>query len=557
LNKLYFGDNLDVLRESIKDESVDLIYLDPPFNSNATYNVLFAGPKGHQSHAQIEAFEDTWHWGPQAEKEFSEILSQPNTQVAEVMRALRQFLGENDMMAYLTMMANRLLELRRVLTPTGTLYLHCDPTASHYLKVVLDGVFGHECFLNEIIWKRTSAHSSAKRYGPVHDVILFYGKGEEPTWNEQFQPYDEEYLRQFYTHVDPDGRVWRRSDMTGAGVRHGETGLVWRGIDVTAKGRHWAYPPTILEEMDKQGKLHWPRKEGGMPMLKRYLDEQPGVPLQDVWSDVRTMHNLSEERLGYPTQKPLALLERIICSSSNVGDVVLDPFCGCGTAVHAAQKLGRQWIGIDVTHLAITLIEKRLRDAFPAIKFEVHGTPKDLAGAGDLALRDKYQFQWWACSLVNAQPYQGKKKGADSGIDGLIYFQDDKGPSKKIIVSVKGGENVGVAMVKDLIATVAHQKAEIGLFVTLTEPTRPLLTEAVAAGFYTSPANGAKFQKIQVLTIDDLLSGKARAAYPRMDAGAATFRKAQLEHGQDTQGDWLSKSPGGEKAAKKGKRART
>jgi hypothetical protein len=248
----------------------------------------------------------------------------------------------------------------------------------------------------------------------------------------------------------------------------------------------------------------------------------------------------------------LALLDRVIRASSKKGDVVLDPFCGCGTAVHAAENLGRQWIGIDITHLAISLIEKRLRDAFPAIQFEVHGTPKDLAGASNLAARDKYQYQWWACSLVNAQPYQGKKKGADSGIDGLIFFQDDKGTPKKVIVSVKGGENVGVAMVKDLIATVAHQQAEIGLFVTLTEPTKPMLTEAVSAGFYTSPANGAKFQKIQVLTIEDLLSGNANAAYPHLDAGALTFKKAQLEQGQDTQGDWVSSTPqSGKKAEKK------
>jgi adenine specific DNA methylase Mod len=352
-------------------------------------------------------------------------------------------------MAYLTMMANRLLQLHRVLKPTGSLYLHCDPTASHYLKIVLDNIFGAVNFQNEVIWKRTSAHSSAKRFGPVHDTILFYSKGEAFTWNELFGAYDERYLSEFYTHKDADGRTWRRSDLTGAGTRNGETGLVWRGLDVTAKGRHCAYPPSVLEEMDAAGKIHWPKKEGGMPMLKRYLDEQPGVPLQDVWTDISPMHNLSEERLGYPTQKPQALLERIISASSNEGDVVLDPFCGCGTAVHAAEKLKRNWIGIDITHLAITLIEKRLRDAFPGIKFDVHGTPKDIEGAQDLADRDKYQFQWWACSLVNAQPYQGKKKGADSGIDGLIFFADDNGPPKKIVVSVKGGENISVAMVRD------------------------------------------------------------------------------------------------------------
>jgi len=248
------------------------------------------------------------------------------------------------------------------------------------------------------------------------------------------------------------------------------------------------------------------------------------------------MHNLSDERLGYPTQKPLALLERVISASSNEGDVVLDPFCGCGTAVHAAEKLKRQWIGIDVTHLAVSLIEKRMRDAFPGITFEVHGTPKDIDGARDLALRDKYQFQWWACSLVNAQPFQGKKKGADSGIDGVIYFQDDDKLPKKIVVSVKGGENVSVAMVRDFGHVIDREKAAMGFFVTLTDPTRHMVTESVGTGYYTSPLTGAKYPKLQVLTIEGLLSGKEQAKYPRMDAGGLTFKKAKREEQQAEQG---------------------
>ena len=474
---------------------MDLIYLDPPFNSQATYNVLFRSPKGEQSQAQIEAFEDTWTWNNSAEQAFDEVMTSGNTDAAEMLRAMRSFLKENDLMAYLTMMAIRLLELHRVLKPTGSLYLHCDPTASHYLKVLLDGIFGPENFRNEVIWKRTSAHSSSKRWGPVHDTLLFYSKSASLNWNQVFQAYDQTYLDAFYVHSDSDGRRWRRSDLTGAGVRHGETGETWRGIDVTAKGRHWAYPPKVLDQLDQNGRIHWPAKAGGMPMLKRYLDEQRGQPLQDVIIDIPPMHNLAEERLGYPTQKPLALLERIIQASSNPGDVVLDPFCGCGTAVHAAQKLGRQWIGIDITHLAISLIEKRLNDAFPGIQYEVHGTPKDLAGARDLAERDKYQFQWWAVSLVNAVPYGGKKKGADTGIDGIIYFKPDGKITEKAIVSVKGGANVGVAMVKDLIATVGREKAKIGVFVTLTEPTKPMEREAVTAGFYQTDYRSESYKK--------------------------------------------------------------
>ena len=550
MNRLYYGDNLEILRKEIKDESVDLIYLDPPFNSKRDYNLLFKTPKGQESDAQITAFEDTWHWGPQAEREFFELQAQANTDVAQMMQALRDFLGTNDMMAYLTMMANRLLEMQRVLKPTGSLYLHCDPTASHYLKIVLDGVFSPEHFLSEVIWKRTSAHSSAKRFGPIHDVLLCYTKSESFIWNDLYQPYDETYINEFYTHVDKKNRRWRRSDLTGAGIRHGETGESWRGIDVTSKGRHWAYPPSVLEKMDKDGRIHWPEKSGGMPMLRRYLDEQPGVPLQDIWIDITPMHNLSEERLGYPTQKPQALLERIIQASSNEGDVVLDPFCGCGTAVHAAQKLNRKWIGIDITHLAVSLIEKRMKKAFPYLEavapksrkaqqagpnaFEVIGVPHDLEAARDLAARDKHQFQLWAVSLVGAQPYKGGVKGSDKGIDGLIFPEVAKSKTEKVVVSVKGGENVGAAMIRDLKGVLSREKAAIGLFVTLAAPTKEMVKEAASAGMYESPHHGT-FPKLQILTIEGLLSGKQRAQFPDMAMGAQTFKHAKKEHGVEQQ----------------------
>ena len=269
-------------------------------------------------------------------------------------------------------------------------------------------------------------------------------------------------------------------------------------------------------------------EEGSVPQYKRYLDATKGNPIQDIITDILPLSTHAAERLGYPTQKPLALLERIVHASSNEGDVVLDPFCGCGTAVHAAEKLKRRWIGVDITHLAISLIEKRLRDAFPEIVFDVHGTPKDFDGARDLADRDKYQFQWWACSLVNAQPYQGKKKGADSGIDGLIYFQDDNKLSKKIVVSVKGGENVSVGMVRDLAHVAKREKAEMGLFVTLASPTDPMMKEATKEGFYDSPA-GASFPRIQILTVAGLLEGTEQAKYPDLALGGHTFKKAQLE----------------------------
>jgi site-specific DNA-methyltransferase (adenine-specific) len=544
MNKLYYGDNLQVLRDSIASESIDLVYLDPPFNSQATYNVLFKSPGGVQSQAQIEAFEDTWHWNDHAEKAFDDVMHGGNSDAAEMLRAMRSLLKENDMMAYLTMMTVRILELHRVLKSTGSLYLHCDPTASHYLKILIDAVFGASNFKNEIIWKRTSAHSSTKGYGAIHDTILFYGKTDSFLWNEQYGPYDEQYINAFFTHVDEKARRWRRTDLTGPGVRKGDSGLPWQGCNPTDVGRHWQPPSYFyekytaltgddlakydlierLEKMDKAGLIHWPQKKGGIPQGRRLLEDAPGIPLQDVWMDVKVMHNLAAERLGYPTQKPLALLERIVTASSNEGDTVLDPFCGCGTTIHAAQKLKRKWIGIDITHLAISLIEKRLRDAFPGISFEVHGTPKDLEGAQALAEQDKYQFQWWAVSLVNAIPYGGKKKGADSGIDGFIYFKPDGKTTEKAIVSVKGGGNVSVAMIRDLAHVVDREKAKIGVFLTLAEPTKPMQTEAVKAGFFET--NFAKYQKIQILTIAELFAGKT-PNIPLIDPTA--FKKAAVE----------------------------
>jgi DNA modification methylase len=555
MNRLYFGDCLDVLRNEIADESVDLVYLDPPFNSSRNYNLLFKAPSGHQSEAQISAFEDTWHWGEQAELEFREILSHRNTQAAEIACAFRKFLDENDLMAYLVMMTSRLLEMHRVLRQNGSLYLHCDPSASHYLKIILDAVFGQSSYRNEIIWKRTTSHSSAKRWGDIHDSILFYSKSEAYTWNCVPQPYEQAYLDRF-KRKDQSGNLWSDDNLTAPGVRHGDSGMPWRGIDPTTMGCHWKVnlatvvdivgidrakklsTTAKLELLDEHGFIYWPRQRSGegigFPRFKRYLGA--GSAVQDMVLDIPPLNSQAADRMGFPTQKPIALLERIIESSSNPDDTVLDPFCGCGTAVHAAQKLGRQWIGIDITHLAITLIEKRLHDAFPNIEYEVHGTPKDLDGARNLAIRDKYQFQWWACSLVGAQPWQDKKKGADRGIDGIIYFQDEKGIPKKIIVSVKGGETVGRAMIADLKNSVEREKAQIGLFVTLAAPTREMLKEALTAGFYESPNfKSAEFPKIQILTIEGLMNGTQRPRFPDLSQGAYTFKRAaqELEAAQD------------------------
>lgn len=524
MNALFFGDCLDVLREHIPNESVDLIYLDPPFNSKRDYSVLFKSHKGHESDAQITAFEDTWHWGEQAEREFSEILKSPNTDVAELMRALRSFLGENDMMAYLTMMANRLLELHRTLKSTGSLYLHCDPTASHYLKVVMDGVFGKTRYINEITWKRQSAHNDArKKFSSITDIILFYAKSVNYVFYKPRTALDERYVEKAYRYVDEEGRRYRLSDLRSPNPR---PNLMYEYKGFRPHQNGWAVSREKMEVLDREGRLWFPTKSDGRIQLKRFLDENEGATLGNLWTDILPLHT-GKENLGYPTQKPLALLERIISASSNEGDIILDPFCGCGTAVEAAHMLDRQWMGIDITHLAISLIEKRMKDAFgKELQYEVHGTPKDLDGARDLAERDKYQFQWWACSLVGAQPYQGKKKGSDGGIDGLIFFQDEATDVKKIIVSVKGGANVSVTMIRDLIGVLDREKAAIGIFVTLTAPTDPMLKTAIAAGFYESPHHG-QFPRLQILTIEGLLEGREQPRFPDLSAGRHTFNTAR------------------------------
>lgn len=536
-NHLYYGDNLRVLRDSIRDESVDLIYLDPPFNSNASYNVLFKGPQGNESAAQIEAFDDTWHWTDSAEEAFGEVLRSGNGNAAEMLRAMRSFLGENDMMAYLAMMAVRLLELHRVLKPTGSLYLHCDPTASHYLKILLDAVFGARNFRNEVIWKRTSSHNDAAqgltRFGRSHDVILFFSRANKPTWNVQFADYSEAYKAQHYRSVDPNtGRRFKTSDVTAA-KGGGDTSYEWKGVTPPG-GRYWAYSRANMEKFDTEGRLHYSRGSG-VPRLKHFLDEMPGVPVGTVWSDIPPINSQAQERLGYPTQKPVALLERILSASSNPGDIVLDPFCGCGTTVHAAEKLGRQWIGIDVTHLAIGLIEKRLRDAFPKVAFTTHGVPQDIAGARDLARRGRedknyyFEFEKWALSLIAAQPGNLSKKGADRGIDGNIYF----GKTSRAIVSVKAGDNVGVSMIRDLVGTIQRERAAIGVFLTLTPPTKPMVAEAAAAGLYEEDGF-APVPRVQIVTIEEALQLRDRAV--RLPARRDdAFKRAAREKG-DAQG---------------------
>ena len=513
-NTLYYGDNLDILRQHVGDESVDLVYLDPPFNSNASYNVLFKERSGEESPAQIKAFTDTWEWTQESERTFEqEIVLNPETppNVKDMITAFRQFIGSNAMMAYLVMMTPRLVELRRVLKSTGSIYLHCDPTASHYLKLAMDAVFGNENFRNEIIWKRTTAHSDvaqgARHMGRIHDTLLRYSKSKHPTWNTVYIPYDDRYIERIYRYSDPDGRKYQTQPLH-ARKPGGDTLYEWKG-KLPPPGRYWAFSKENMRKLDDEGRIVYSRT--GVPRYKIYLDESRGRSLQDIWDDVAPIHQLPKERLGYPTQKPAALLERIVQASSNEGDVVLDPFCGCGTAVAAAEKLKRRWTGIDVTHLAVALMKNRLKTAFdivPGRDYEVVGEPADAGSARALAEQDRYQFQFWAMSLLEAFPREQAKRGADRGIDGVVYFID--GPRRspqKAIVQVKSGR-VSSPLIRDLKGTVEREKAALGLFITLEEPTRDMRTEAVSAGFYRSEVWQRDFPKMQIRTVKELLDGR-------------------------------------------------
>lgn len=522
-NVLYYGDNLDVLRRHVADESVDLVYLDPPFNSNANYNVLFAEKDGTRAASQIRAFEDTWTWDQEDEAVYADLVT-AGGKVADCVQAFRTFLGPCDMLAYLVMMAPRLVELRRVMKPTASIYLHCDPTASHYLKLLMDAVFGPEMLGNEIIWQRTNSKGLAfTRFARNHDIILRYTRTEHAVWHSLYTEHDPSYVEGFYRFYDNDGRRYRLADLTNPNKNR--PNLTYEFLGVT---RVWRWTKERMLTAHKNG-IVVQTKPGSVPQLKRYLDEQEGNPVGDVWIDIKPVQAQAVEKLGYPTQKPIALLERIIQASSNEGDVVLDPFCGCGTTVHAAQKLGRKWIGIDITHLAITLMKERLRDAFGKdAKFTVMGEPTSLPDAAALAESDPYQFQWWALGLVGARPVE-QKKGADKGIDGKLVFQgDEPGKFESVLFSVKAGKT-GHAHVRDLRGVLDREKAAIGVLISMEEPTGPMKTEAATAGFWESAVWDKRYARIQLLTIKELLAGASVEMPPQRQADKRTFKKAAAE----------------------------
>lgn len=521
-NRLYYGDNLEVLRRHVGDESVDLVYLDPPFNSQQTYNVLFKQRDGSGAASQLHAFKDTWQWDAVSAGAYRELVARGG-KISETLQAFHQLLGGSDMLAYLSMMAPRLIELHRVLKPTGSLYLHCDQTASHYLKLLLDAVFGPENFRNEIIWKRHNARSGGRQFPRTHDVLLFFSRGGAPFFNEVKVPGDPGKVP--HTLIKgADGKKYQTYELTAPGAtKNGESGKAWRGFDPNVYGRHWANAHATMDAWDKSGQIHWP-KEGGFP---RRRAKEPfdllsrTVSVGDVWVDIDRLNQTAQERLGYPTQKPETLLDRVISASSKEGDVVLDPFCGCGTTIAAAHRLKRRWIGIDVTQASIVVIKQRFRDHFGLeVPCEVIGEPVSIPDAQALAESDPYQFQWWALGLVGARPDEGKK-GADRGIDGRRYFTDPvSGTTSSIVFSVKAG-HVTVSQLRDLRGVLDRERAAMGALICMEEPTKPMRAEAATAGIVETA--WGRYPMLQIRSIAELLAGKKLEAPSALDV---TYAKA-------------------------------
>ncbi len=458
-NTLWYGDNLEVMRKHIKDESVDLIYLDPPFNSKANYNILYKEPSGEKSQSQIQAFTDTWHWDAEAEKNYRYLIENPIVpqEVTQLIKALHDLLGTNDMCAYLVMMAVRLLEFHRILKNTGSIYLHCDSTASHYLKLLMDTVFKLGNFRNEIVWCYTGPSATKSGFPRKHDIILRYSKTDNFIFNVDAirVPYDDATLsRRNYSETK-------------------KRGIKFKGKDI---GEYTS---------------------GKIP--------------EDWWNDIPSGGQISrKERVGYPTQKPIKLLERIILASSNEGDIVLDPFCGCGTAVDASQKLKRKWIGIDITYLSINVIINRMKQRYPDLKIDIKGMPEDLESAKFLASQNKTQFEYWALSMVGARP-----RRPDKGVDGVRYIYDENGKeTNTVIVQVKGGA-INTGMIRDFAHTITKENAYVGIFITLEETTAGMRTEASTMGFAKEPSEleygfGTEepIPRFQIITLEELMSGK-------------------------------------------------
>lgn len=562
MNRLYYGDNLDVLRSRIKDESVDLCYIDPPFNSKRVFNQIY-DTKGSEDRAQEQAFIDTWTWDERAREGYAEIIAngryKPPT--IELVKGLKNSLGDTSLLAYLVGMTRRVAEIHRVLKPTGTFYFHCDPTSSHYLKLLTDSIFGPKYFMNEVCWKRSSAHNDTKqgmrRYGKIRDTLLVYTKSADYTWNTKYTPYAPGYLDNEYRHVMPDGRRYKEADVTAA-KPGGDTEYKWpikrsridgakweadledeyrKPLDaweyrqvLPYQGRYWAYSKANMQQFAREGKLI--HRSTGAPRLVLFADEMPGIPLQDLWTDI--VPESGERDLGFPTQKPEPLLARVIEVSSNRGQTVLDAYCGCGTSVSAAQSLGRHWIGIDITYQSIATVLKRLADTFPAPVAQsvvLDGVPRDISSARALAHkrddRVRKEFEKWAVlTYTNNRAAINAKKGADAGIDATAYFWKTKDETDKAVFQVKSG-NVGRGDVAKLKGDMEREQAAVGTLITLEEPTQPMRAEAKAGGHYTNAFTGQKVDRVQIVTIRQILEDNRRLNLPLTAEVLATAPKAQ------------------------------
>lgn len=556
-NFLFYGDNLEILRKSIKDETVDLCYIDPPFNSDRDYNQIYNNIGG-EDQAQAQAFTDTWVWDAMAIVGCDEILANAQgrftPQTVELIKGLLHVLGAGSLLAYLVSLTLRVTEVVRVLKNTGSFYLHCDPTASHYLKIVLDAIFcprGGD-FKNEIIWKRTSARSDSHKWNHIHDVIFFYTKSKTFTWKTQYMGYDEEYVEEFYNEVDENGDVYMADNLTGSGKRGGFSGKPWRGCDPTSKGRHWALPKQFLDsigisggtvqsrldQLDAMGRVVWPDKENGVPRYKRYLKDMPGLAIQSIIRDIPPISRNSAERLGYPTQKPQELLERIIRASSNEGDVVLDAYCGCGTTIDAAQKLKRKWIGMDITYQSIAVVLKRLEDTYGKAFVEtivLSGIPKDMKSVYALANRKddrlRKEFEKWAVlTYTNNRAVINEKKGADGGIDGTAYFKVGKKDNAKIIFQAKSG-GVSRKDIATLWGDMERTESALGILIRLEAPTKPMVQEAKAAGQYNHEDMGKTYDRISIVTAQEIIEGHKRLEIP-MSLEVLRAAQRELPHEQ-------------------------
>ena len=502
-NVLYYGDNLDILREHIPHETIDLVYLDPPFNSNRSYNVLFRESGGASSGAQIEAFEDTWQWGPTAQGAYEEVVTGPHQRVARMLQAMVESLGHNDVTAYLSMMAVRMVELHRVLKPTGSLYLHCDPTAGPYLRVLMDSVFGPKNFMNEIIWERFNFHADAHRWGRLHDVLLHYVKdAKHYTFRPQRRDYDEGYIRSHFKQ-DAEGRLYRLDNAVAKG--QGPPRTFFGKLMEPPKGTHWRWSQENIDRLSTEGRIVL--TSNGRPTVIRYLDEMPGHAIGDVWTDIPEINSQAKERLGYPTQKPIALLMRIIEASSNPGDVVFDPFAGCGTTIYAAHLTGRKWIGCDIAILSVQLVRDVLLKRYGLKEgehYQISGVPRSLEAAQVLFESDPRQFQHWAVELAGG--FSSTKHSGDLGIDGRIHFETKDG-LRNMVLSVKGGK-LTPAFMRELRGVVERElDTEMGGMICLQEPTKGMRAEAANAGVYAFL--GKEYHRLQIRTIQDLLEGKA------------------------------------------------